>query len=167
MIARWESVDRRQHGAQRAGRVDLRLKLGSGAGFYYLCLALCVAATLGCSTCCARRTGRAFVAIRDSEISAQCMGIDSRATRRCRSRSRRRSPASPARCTRTSWRSSRPTSSASLQSIELLLVVVVGGLGSVHGAFLGAIFLIVLPQLIALSKDWLPPAIGQASGLQG
>jgi branched-chain amino acid transport system permease protein len=27
-----------------------------------------------------------------------------------------------------------------LQSIELLLMVVIGGLGSVHGAFLGAIF---------------------------
>ena len=51
------------------------------------------------------------------------------------------------------------------QSIDLLLVVV-GGLGSVHGAFLGAIFLITMPQLIALGKDWLPPAIGQATGLQ-
>ncbi len=44
--------------------------------------------------------------------------------------------------------------------------MVVGGLGSLHGAFLGAIFLIALPQLIAIAKDWLPPAIGQASGLQ-
>jgi branched-chain amino acid transport system permease protein len=29
-----------------------------------------------------------------------------------------------------------------MQSIDLLLMVVIGGLGSVHGAFLGAIFLI-------------------------
>jgi branched-chain amino acid transport system permease protein len=54
-----------------------------------------------------------------------------------------------------------------LQSIDLLLMVVIGGLGSVHGAFLGAIFLIAMPQLIALGKDWLPPVIGQAPGLQG
>jgi branched-chain amino acid transport system permease protein len=53
-----------------------------------------------------------------------------------------------------------------LQSIDLLLMIVVGGLGSVHGAFLGAIFLIVMPQLISLSKDFLPDAIGQAPGLQ-
>ena len=53
-----------------------------------------------------------------------------------------------------------------LQSIDLLLLVVVGGLGSVHGAFLGAIFLIAMPQLIAVGKDFLPPAIGQSSGLQ-
>ena len=31
--------------------------------------------------------------------------------------------------------------------------VVIGGLGSVHGAFLGAIFLITMPQLIAAAKD--------------
>ena len=46
-------------------------------------------------------------------------------------------------------------------------MVVIGGLGSIHGAFLGAIFLIVMPQLIAMVKDFLPAAIGQAAGLQG
>jgi branched-chain amino acid transport system permease protein len=54
-----------------------------------------------------------------------------------------------------------------LQSVDLLLMVVIGGLGSVHGAFLGAIFLITMPQIIALGKDALPAAIGQAPGLQG
>ena len=54
-----------------------------------------------------------------------------------------------------------------LQSIDLLLMVVIGGLGSVHGAFLGAAFLITMPQLIAVAKDYLPEAIGQAPGLQG
>jgi branched-chain amino acid transport system permease protein len=53
-----------------------------------------------------------------------------------------------------------------IQSIDLLLMVVIGGLGSVHGAFLGAIFLISMPQVISLGKDYLPAAIGQAPGLQ-
>ena len=39
-----------------------------------------------------------------------------------------------------------------LQSIDLLLMIVIGGLGSVHGAFLGAIFLITMPQVIALGQ---------------
>jgi branched-chain amino acid transport system permease protein len=54
-----------------------------------------------------------------------------------------------------------------MQSIDLLLMVVIGGLGSVHGAFLGAIFLISMPQVIALGKDYLPDAIGRRPGLQG
>jgi branched-chain amino acid transport system permease protein len=37
----------------------------------------------------------------------------------------------------------------------------------VHGAFLGAIFLITMPQLIAMVKDYLPAVVGQAPGLQG
>jgi len=45
-------------------------------------------------------------------------------------------------------------------------MIVIGGLGSVHGAFLGAIFLISMPQLISLGKDWLPDSIGQSPGLQ-
>jgi branched-chain amino acid transport system permease protein len=45
-------------------------------------------------------------------------------------------------------------------------MVVIGGLGSVHGAFLGAIFLISAPQLINLGKGFLPDVIGQAPGLQ-
>ena len=53
-----------------------------------------------------------------------------------------------------------------IQSIDLLLMVVIGGLGSIHGAFLGAIFLIGLPQAISAVKDFLPAAIGQAPGLK-
>ena len=40
-------------------------------------------------------------------------------------------------------------------------------MNAIVGGFLGAIFLIAMPQVIAVSKDYLPPAIGQASGLQG
>lgn len=53
-----------------------------------------------------------------------------------------------------------------IQSIDLLLMVVIGGLGTVYGAFLGAIFLIAMPQLIAMTKHYLPAVIGQAPGLQ-
>jgi branched-chain amino acid transport system permease protein len=45
-------------------------------------------------------------------------------------------------------------------------MVVIGGLGSIHGAFLGAIFLIGLPQAISAVKDYLPDAVGQAPGLK-
>jgi branched-chain amino acid transport system permease protein len=53
-----------------------------------------------------------------------------------------------------------------IQSIDLLLMVVIGGLGSVHGAFLGAIFLISCRSSSAWARTYLPDAIGQAPGLQ-
>jgi branched-chain amino acid transport system permease protein len=112
-------------------------------------------------------TGRAFVAIRDSEISAQSMGIHL---------ARYKTVAFALSAMLTGVAGAlyahklqfiSPDQFGLLQSIELLLLIVVGGLGSVHGAFLGAIFVISMPQLIALGKDYLPAAIGMAPGLQG
>jgi branched-chain amino acid transport system permease protein len=53
-----------------------------------------------------------------------------------------------------------------LLSIQLLLMVVVGGLGSMHGVLFGAVFLGLLPQGIAMMRDELPPAVSQVPGLE-
>ena len=51
-------------------------------------------------------------------------------------------------------------------SIQLLLMVVVGGLGSLQGVVYGAIFLGLLPQAIAFGRDVLPQRIGEIPGLE-
>ncbi len=43
-----------------------------------------------------------------------------------------------------------------LLSIQLLLMVVVGGLGSLHGAVYGAVFVAILPVLISQARDSVP-----------
>jgi len=53
-----------------------------------------------------------------------------------------------------------------LHSISYIVMIVVGGLGSLSGAVMGASFITLLPEMIAFSKDWLPAAIGNAAGLQ-
>jgi branched-chain amino acid transport system permease protein len=114
VLARWESVTGGNAGIHVKAARPVRLEgRHSAKEFYYLCLVIAVLATLGILNLLRSPTGRAFVAIRDSEISAQSMGITWRATRRCRSPCRRRWPASAARCMRTSCSSSRPTSSTS------------------------------------------------------
>ena len=112
-------------------------------------------------------TGRAFVAIRDSEVSAQSMGIHL-------ARYKTTSFALSAAITGIAGalyahklQFISPDQFNILQSVDLVLMIVIGGIGSIHGAFLGAIFLITMPQLINLTKDWLPATIGQAPGLQG
>jgi branched-chain amino acid transport system permease protein len=150
------------HGIVVAGQL-----LGTGDGFFWLCLGLTIVATLAVLNLLRSPTGRAFVAVRDSEVSAQSMGIH---LARTKSLSFALSAAlaglgGALYAHKISFLS--PDQFSLLQSIDLLLLVVVGGVGSVHGAFLGAAFLIVMPQLIASAKDWLPPTIGQAAGLQG
>jgi branched-chain amino acid transport system permease protein len=167
VLARWESVTGGNGGLSVKGMALAGWQVGSGAEFYLVCLVLAVLSTLAVLNLLRSPTGRAFVAIRDSEISAQSMGIH---LARYKSLSFAISAAlaglgGALYAHKISFLS--PEQFNIIQSIDLLLLVVIGGLGSVHGAFLGAIFLIAMPQLIALGKDALPPAIGQAAGLQG
>jgi branched-chain amino acid transport system permease protein len=167
VFARWESVTGGNSGLHVNAPKLLGLDLGSSESFYLVCLLIAVLCTLAILNLLRSPTGRAFVAIRDSEISAQSMGIH---LARYKTLSFAISAAlaglgGALYAHKLSFIS--PDQFSILQSIDLLLLVVIGGLGSVHGAFLGAIFLIAMPQLIALGKDWLPPVVGQAPGLQG
>jgi branched-chain amino acid transport system permease protein len=166
-LARWESVTGGNAGLHVKAPQLFGLKIESNDGFYLLCLAVTVVATLAVLNLLRSPTGRAFVAIRDSEISAQSMGIH---LARYKTLSFALSAALAGvggALYAHKLRFISPDQFNILQSIDLLLMIVVGGIGSVHGAFLGAIFLITMPQLIAIAKDWLPPVIGQAPGLQG
>ncbi len=167
VFTRWQSVTGGNKGFHVEAPNLFGWKLESGEQFFYLCLVLTVLCTLAILNLLRSSTGRAFVAIRDSEVSAQSMGIHL-------ARYKTTSFALSAAMTGIAGalyahklQFISPDQFGLLQSIELLLLIVVGGLGSVHGAFLGAIFLISMPQLIALTKDYLPPAIGMAPGLQG
>ncbi len=167
VIARWEHVTGGNKGLMVNAPTLFGWELDSTNEFYLLCLAVAVLATLGVVNLMRSSTGRAFVAIRDSEISAQSMGIH---LARYKTLSFALSAAlagvgGALYAHKIQFLS--PEQFSIIQSIDLLLMVVIGGLGSIHGAFLGAIFLIVMPQLIALGKDYLPDAIGQAAGLQG
>ena len=167
VLARWESVTGGNSGIHVKHPDLFGYKVDSAAGFYFLCLVITVGATLAILNLLRSPTGRAFVAIRDSEISAQSMGIQ---LARYKTLSFALSAAlagvgGALYAHKLTFIS--PDQFNILQSIDLLLMVVVGGLGSVHGAFLGAIFLITMPQAISMVKDYLPPVIGQAPGLQG
>ncbi len=167
VLARWESVTGGNAGLHVKPVDIFGLKVSGSEGFYWLCLVLAVAATLVVLNLLRSPTGRAFVAIRDSEVSAQSMGIH---LARTKSMSFAISAAlaglgGALYAHKIAFLS--PEQFNIVQSIDLLLMVVIGGLGSVHGAFLGAAFLIAMPQAIAVAKDYLPAAIGQAAGLQG
>ncbi len=166
VFARWESMTGGNAGLQLSVPTVFGYKIDTGESFYYLCLVITVLATLAILNLLRSSTGRAFVAIRDSEISAQSMGIN---LARYKTLSFALSAALAGvggALYAHKLRFISPDQFNILQSIDLLLMVVIGGLGSVHGAFLGAIFLITMPQAISMLKDYLPDVIGQAPGLQ-
>src|SRR5436190_18280327 len=76
IITRWESVTGGNSGKLLKTIEMFGWRLASPESFYYLCLALTVLSCLALINLLRSPTGRAFVAIRDSEVSASCMGIN-------------------------------------------------------------------------------------------
>ena len=166
VVTRWEHVTGGNSGKQLA-QIDLfGFAINSDTRFYYLCLALVVIILLGMINLMRSSTGRAFVAIRDSEISAQSMGIHL-------ARYKTISFAISAALTGVAGalyahklQFISPEQFNLLVSIEMATLVFIGGLGSFHGAIFGAAFIIALPQVIVFMKDYLPQAVAQQTGLQ-
>ena len=167
VLARWESVTGGNAGKHIKAPDVFGWKVESGIEFYFLCFVITVFATLAILNVLRSPTGRAFVAIRDSEISAQSMGIQLSYYKTLSFAISAALAGIAGALYAHKLQFISPDQFNILQSIDLLLMIVIGGLGSVHGAFLGAIFLITMPQVIALLKDYLPAAVGQAPGLQG
>ncbi len=165
-LARWESVTGGNSGMSVKLPAIGGWELSSSESFYWLSLAVALLVTLAVLNLLRSSTGRAFIAIRDSEISAQSMGIQLARYKTVAFALSAVIVGLAGALYAHKLRFISPEQFGIAQSIELLLLVVVGGLGSVHGAYLGAIFIITMPQLISLAKDHLPPAIGQATGLQ-
>jgi branched-chain amino acid transport system permease protein len=140
-------------GASRGIRVKrpviLGVDLASDQAFYWFCLALTTLVLLATLNLRRSYIGRALVAVRDNDIAARTMGINL-------------------------WRykllaflmSAFVTGIAGammgiyisyvnvegfpfLLSIEALAIVIVGGLGSVLGAVLGTVFIVMLPEVFA------------------
>ncbi len=166
VFARWESVTGGNAG-KSVGNVNMfGWVADSSTSFYFVCLVVTIVCTLAVVNLLRSSTGRAFVAIRDSEISAQSMGIHLAYYKTLSFAISAALAGIGGALYAHQIRFLSPDQFNILQSIDLLLMVVIGGLGSIHGAFLGAIFLIGLPQGISAVKDFLPDAIGQAPGLK-
>jgi branched-chain amino acid transport system permease protein len=166
VLTRWETVTGGNEGLQVTAPRIGALSFGASYPLYYICLAVCALVTLGVLNLLRSSTGRAFIAIRDSEISAQSMGIDLTRTKTLSFVVSAAIVGVAGALYAHKVRFISPEQFDLNQSIDLLLLIVVGGLGSVHGAFFGAIFLVTLPQFIAIAKDWLPPDMAQTAGLQ-
>ena len=126
----------------------LPLTLSSPIQYYYLVLVLCVAAIFFSYRLEGSRIGRAWAAIREDEDAAQTMGINKTATKLLAFAM----GASTAGFSGVIFSGLQgfvsPESFILLESITILSMVVLGGMGSVPGVVLGAIILVVVPEIL-------------------
>jgi len=164
---RWDAVTGGLRGKAVEKPVIFGVALHSDAAFYFLCLAFLVGGLWITRNVLRAPTGRAWVAIRDSEIAAESMGVNLAVYKTM-------AFACSAAMTGTAGALFAhqvgflaPDIFTVLLSIQFLLMVVVGGLGSLHGAIYGAICVALLPVLISEARDRVPDWFGQLFGVFG
>ena len=166
VIVRWESVTNGASG-MALSKISLGgFTLDTDMRLYYLVLAVAVAALWLARNILRSPIGLAMMAIRDSQTAAQSVGVPL---------ARVKLVAFALSAALTGLAGALyahkiafidPDQFTLLLSVELLVVIFIGGIGSLHGCVFGAIFIIVLPQAIAGFKDHLPRALAEQPGLQ-
>jgi len=142
------------------------ISLEGSVTFYLLCLFILTGCLFLALNLLRTPIGRAMTAIRDSEISAQSMGIHIAYTKTLAFGISAGFTGLAGSLLAHKIGYLAPDSFTLLTSIQLLLMVVIGGLGSLHGVIYGALFIGLLPQGLALLRDTLPPWLAQIPGLE-
>jgi branched-chain amino acid transport system permease protein len=166
VLVRWESLTNGNMGMMVEPPTIFGLNLETETRFFYLCLFVLIVAIFVAKNVLRAPTGRAMVAIRDSEIAAQAMGISlpkyktmAFAISACFA-----GVAGGLYAYKLTF--INPESFTIMVSIEFLAMIIIGGLGSIHGAVFGAAFIIFLPQLIIMTKDYMPKYLADQTGLE-
>lgn len=130
--------------------------------FYYLILIIAVLTIIAMSRIMASRIGRAWIAIREDETAAEAMGIDTFRLKLL------------AFMLGSAWAGVAgvffaakmafvsPESFTFSESVMILCMVVLGGMGSIPGIILGAFLLIALPEFLREFQDYRMLAFGGA-----
>ena len=140
--------------------------LGGPTTFYFLCLVLTAAVLLGLVFLMRAHTGRAFVGVRDSEAAAHGLGIHVARTKVFAFALSAAITGLAGALLAHQTRYLTPEGFGLMLSMQLVLAVVIGGLGSLRGAILGAILVALLPSFISHLKPFLPDRVAKQFGLE-
>ncbi len=165
-IGRWKTVTGGHSGLDVPAPTAAGFDLGAQPRFYFLCLAILLALLLALINLMRGKIGRAFVGLRDSEAAAYGLGIwvpgykvlafviSAAVT----------GVAGALLAHRVQYLT--PDGFGLILSLELVLMVVIGGLGSLRGAIFGAVLIGLLPTLISKLKPLLPQSVAGQFGLE-
>lgn len=168
ILARWESVTHGNEGMRvRAIQLFGTAVPRDSPTFYFLCLGVLILTIVGTLNLLRSPTGRAFVAIRDSETAARSMGVNV-SLYKVKSFAISAAIAGFAGCLFAHKLSFISPEMFTLQlSIEFIIVIIIGGTFSLHGAVLGAIFVVMVDPFLTFLKDDIPGIIGGIAATLG
>lgn len=167
VMARWEYVTNGNEGMRVKTAELLGMPLPrDDPGFYYLCLFVLIAVILMTLNLLRSPTGRAFIAIRDSETASRSMGIDL-AVYKVKSFAISAAITGVAGVLFAHKMTFISPEMFTLQlSIEFIMVIIIGGAFGLHGAVFGAIFIVMVDPFLTWLKDDVPGIVaGLAASL--
>lgn len=132
------------------------LPLDTSFRLYWVIVPVTVLLLLGAANLFRTRIGRAFIAIRDRDISAEVLGIPLLRYKLLSFGLSSFYAGVAGGLWAYFFRVVTPESFPLVMSIFFLAAIIVGGMGSVLGGVLGAVFMTMVPELLKLVFDWLP-----------
>lgn len=166
IIGHWNSVTGGFTGMAVNDPMLLNFSLSGPKAFYYFCLVMLTGVMLALLNIMRSGLGRALIGVRESEAASYALGIPVE---------RMKAGAFALSAGITGLAGSllahhlkylTPDGFTLLLSLELVLMVVIGGLGSLRGAVLGAILISLLPTAISRIKPFLPDSVAKQFGLE-
>ncbi|OGW51150.1 MAG: hypothetical protein A2078_13515 [Nitrospirae bacterium GWC2_57_9] len=163
VLNNWDKLTGGPNGISNIGRpVIAGHTFQTTLDFYYLILFIVILAVFSMNRLIRSRIGRAWIAIREDEVAAEAMGIDTFRLKLL------------AFVIGSAWAGLTgvffaakmafvsPESFTFFESVMILCMVVLGGMGSVPGIILGALLLITLPEVFRDLQDYRMLAFGIA-----
>jgi len=149
VLNNWDSVTNGPNGILGIGRPALgNFTFSQPIHFYYLILIIALATVFSVNRLNHSRIGRAWIAIREDEVAAEAMGVDTTWMKIL------------AFALGAAWAGVAgvffagkfafisPESFTFFETVIVLSMVVLGGMGSVPGVILGALILVILPEAL-------------------
>ena len=166
VIGHWKSVTGGFSGLTVNNPLVLGFDLSGLRAFYYLCLGVLAVVLLGLVNLVRAKTGRAFMGVRDSEAAAYSLGIWVAGYKVLAFVVSAMVTGLAGALLAHHVRFLTPEGFGLIMSLELVLMVTIGGLGSLRGAILGAILISMLPTFISRIKPLLPTQVSKQFGLE-
>ena len=152
VLLNWESVTRGAGGFKLPPPYFGFLGLSSSTGVYYLTLAVTTALVLAAWNIVRSWVGRAMIAVRDSEIAAESLGVDLARTKTLAFAISAFYAGAAGGLYSATLNFVAPEGFDLFQMVVHFSMVVVGGLGSVWGAVLGATLLVGVQEALRAFK---------------
>lgn len=145
----WESVTGGIRGMNLAPPKIFGIVLDNDFKFYFVTLTLVILCVTAARNLFRTRVGRAFIAIRDRDISAELMGINL-LQYKAYAFAISSFMAGISGCLWVNFlKTITPEHFPLLESVRYLAMVIVGGMGSILGSIFGAIFMTFVPEVIS------------------